>query len=55
MLLKCFNNIVNLVGILGQRFFKFNLDLNDEIVKGCLMTHDGQIVNEMYKNIVGGA
>ena len=50
------NNIVNLVESYWDKdSSKFNLDLNDEIVKGCLMTHDGQIVNEMYKNIVGGA
>jgi NAD(P) transhydrogenase subunit alpha len=30
----------------------FNLDLEDEIIKGCLMTHDGQIFSEMYKSIV---
>jgi len=50
------NNIVNLVeSYWNKDEAKFNLDLNDEIVRGCLMTHDGQIVNEMYKNIVGGA
>lgn len=30
----------------------FNLDLEDEIIKGCLMTHEGQIFSEMYKSIV---
>ena len=50
------NNIVNLVESYWDKDqSKFNLDLNDEIVKGCLMTHEGNIVNEMYKNIVGGA
>ena len=28
----------------------FNLDLDDEIVQGCLVTHDGAIRNEMVKN-----
>jgi len=27
----------------------FNLNLDDEIIKGCLITHQGQIVNEMLK------
>lgn len=50
------NNIVNLIESYWDKEGKaFNLDLGDEIVKGCLMTHDGLIVNEMYKNIVGGA
>ena len=49
------NNIVNLIESYWDKDKStFNLDLNDEIVKGCLMTHQGQIVNEMYKNIVGG-
>ena len=30
----------------------FNLDLEDEIIKGCLMTHEGQIFSETYKSIV---
>jgi len=31
---------------------KFNLDLEDEIIKGCLMTNDGEIFSETYKSIV---
>ncbi len=30
----------------------FNLDLEDEIMSGCLITHAGDIVNEMYKSIM---
>jgi NAD(P) transhydrogenase subunit alpha len=30
----------------------FNLNRNDEIIKGALITHDGEIVSEMYKSIV---
>ena len=29
----------------------FKLDANDEIIKGCLITHQGQIVNETVKNL----
>jgi NAD(P) transhydrogenase subunit alpha len=30
----------------------FNLNLEDEIIKGCLITHQGDVVNEMYKSIM---
>ena len=30
----------------------FNLNLEDEIMSGCLITHDGEVVNEMYKSIM---
>lgn len=31
----------------------FNLDLEDDILQGCVITHDGSIVNETIKNIRG--
>lgn len=30
----------------------FRLDLNDEIIKGALVTHDGALFSEMYKSII---
>jgi NAD(P) transhydrogenase subunit alpha len=30
----------------------FNLNLEDEIMSGCLITHNDEIVNEMYKSIM---
>lgn len=30
----------------------FSLNLEDEIIKGCLITHEGNVVNEMYKSIM---
>jgi NAD(P) transhydrogenase subunit alpha len=30
----------------------FRLDLEDELIKGCLITHDGQIFSETYKSII---
>ena len=30
----------------------FCLNLEDEIIKGCLITHEGEVVNEMYKSIM---
>ena len=32
---------------------QFDLDMEDEIIKGCVITHDGEMVNEMIKNIRG--
>jgi H+-translocating NAD(P) transhydrogenase subunit alpha len=32
----------------------FRLNLDDEILKGCLITHDGRIVNEAIRALVGG-
>ena len=29
----------------------FNLDLEDDILKGCVITHGGAIVNETIKNL----
>ena len=31
---------------------KFNLNLEDEIMKGALITHNNEIVSEMYKSIM---
>jgi NAD(P) transhydrogenase subunit alpha len=28
----------------------FELNLEDDILKGCIITHDGQLVNEMIIN-----
>ena len=30
----------------------FKLNLEDEIMSGCLITHGGEVVNEMYKSIM---
>lgn len=32
----------------------FELKLDDEIIKGCLITHGGQIVNETIKKVISG-
>ena len=34
---------------------KIKFDMNNEIIKGCLVTHEGKIVHEMTKNIIEGA
>jgi NAD(P) transhydrogenase subunit alpha len=49
------NNLVNLI----EHFWddekkEFNLDLEDEIIQGCLITHDKKIVNEAIKKLYEG-
>ncbi|OFC72561.1 NAD(P) transhydrogenase subunit alpha [Alteromonas confluentis] len=50
------NNLYNLI----DEFFDdeskaFKLDLEDEILAGCVITHDGEITNDMLKNAYQGA
>ena len=33
---------------------KVSIDMENEIIKGCLVTHEGKIVHEMTKNIIEG-
>lgn len=48
----------NLAGLIEDFWDKekksFVLRLEDEIIKGCLVTHDGAVVNEMIKKVYGG-
>lgn len=32
----------------------FRFDLDDEILRGCLVTHEGRVVNETIRNLMGG-
>ncbi len=46
-------NLANFIGHFWDSEEKiFNLDLEDEIIEGCLITHKGQIFSETYKSIV---
>ncbi len=48
------SNLYNLVSEYWDDEAKtFNLDLEDDILQGCVITHDGSIVNETIKNIRG--
>jgi len=48
------SNLYNLVSEYWDEENKtFNLDLEDDILKGCVITHDGGLVNEAIKNIRG--
>jgi NAD(P) transhydrogenase subunit alpha len=44
------SNVVNLVGHFWDKESKrFVLKLDDEIIKGCLVTHQGEICHELFK------
>lgn len=46
------NNLTNLIEEYYNKDTKnFDLKLDDDIIKGCLITHQGQIVNEQIKNL----
>lgn len=46
------SNLFNLVSeFWNQEEKSFALDLEDDIIKGCLITHDGAIINESIKNL----
>ncbi|MBT5701635.1 MAG: NAD(P)(+) transhydrogenase (Re/Si-specific) subunit alpha, partial [Gammaproteobacteria bacterium] len=48
------SNLYNLVSEYWDEESKtFNLDLDDDILKGCVITHDGSLVNDAIKNIRG--
>ena len=49
------NNVLNFIESYFDKYNKtFKMDLSEEIIKGCLMTHEGLTVNEMYLNITKG-
>ena len=46
-------NIAKLLGdIIIDGQVQYNMD--NEIIKGCLLTHEGKIVHEMTQNIIEG-
>lgn len=48
------SNLFNLVSEYWDEETKtFNLDLEDDILQGCVITHDGAIINEAIKNLRG--
>ncbi|WP_414828973.1 NAD(P) transhydrogenase subunit alpha [Alteromonas sp. H39] len=50
------NNIFNLLDeFLDDESGTFNLDLEDDILAGCVITHDGNIINDMLKSAYEGA
>ena len=50
------NNLYNLLDEFYDDELKaFKLDLEDEILAGCVITHQGEIINDMLKNAYQGA
>jgi len=48
-------NLFNLIDEFWDKEEKrFNLDFENEIIKGCVITHEGEIVNEMVKKLGKG-
>ena len=46
------SNLVNLVSeYWNEEDKQLNLDLADDILQGCVITHGGTIVNETIKNL----
>jgi NAD(P) transhydrogenase subunit alpha len=47
------SNVTNLLDeFWDKETKKFNLDFEDEIIAGCVITHDGQLVNKMVKDVL---
>lgn len=50
------NNLANLIDEFVDKEQKlFTVNLEDEILAGCVITHDGAVINEMLKNAYAGA
>jgi hypothetical protein len=47
------NNITKLLLHLVNAEGEISLDLDDEIIQGCLVSHDGQVVNERIASMLG--
>ncbi len=46
------NNLINFLKLLIDKDGNLTIDFNDELVKGTCITHQGQIVNERYKQLI---
>lgn len=47
------NNLVKLLGLLVSKEGTVKIDLADEVVAGCLVTHAGAVVHPMVKKLLG--
>ncbi len=47
------HNIQSLLGLLITREGKLNLDMNDDVIKGTVITTDGEVVHEQTRKAVG--
>ncbi|MGH2470901.1 MAG: Re/Si-specific NAD(P)(+) transhydrogenase subunit alpha [Candidatus Limnocylindria bacterium] len=46
-------NIQSLLGLLITKEGKLNLDMNDDVIKGTVITKDGDVVHEQTKTVLG--
>jgi len=44
-------NVLNFLALIIDKEGKLNLNFGDELVKGCCITHEGQVVNERVKSL----
>jgi NAD(P) transhydrogenase subunit alpha len=49
------NNVANLLKLLITKEGQLKLDTADEVIAGCLVTHDGKVVHPNVKELVGNA
>jgi len=48
-------NLINFIRLLFDDDGNFNLDMEDEIVKGTCLTHEGEVVNERIKKTINNS
>src|SRR3989442_9051157 len=46
-------NIASLLALMITKEGKLNLDMNDDVIKGTVITKDGEVVHEQTKKAVG--
>ena len=44
-------NVLNFLNLITSKEGNLNLNFEDDLVKGCCITHGGEIVHERLKNI----
>jgi NAD(P) transhydrogenase subunit alpha len=45
-------NIQSLLGLMITKEGKLNLDMNDDVIKGTVITKDGDVVHEQTKKVI---
>jgi NAD(P) transhydrogenase subunit alpha len=45
-------NIQSLLGLFVTKEGKLNLDMNDDVIKGTVITKDGEVVHEQTKKVL---
>jgi len=47
------NNLVKLVALLADKDANLKLDLSDEVIAGCLVSHQGEVVHPKIRELLG--